>query len=150
MTELLVRCLAAQTRSRLATAQADALVLDVAKLLGTTNRSLVVICDPSQRMVGIVTKTNIVEQIGSGEAHACRKTAADIMVREVAFCRETDLLSDVLSKMGQLGFVHLPVIDDEFRPIGIVNARDALRSVLADEVYEESLLRDYVMGVGYR
>ena len=150
MNKMLVRGLAAQTRSRLATAQAEALVLDVAKLLSTTHRSLVVVCDPLQRMVGIITKTNVVEQIGTCEAHACRKTAAEIMVRDVAFCRETDLLSDVLSKMGLLGFVHFPVIDDEFKPIGIVNARDALRSLLADEVYEEALLRDYVMGVGYR
>jgi hypothetical protein len=31
-----------------------------------------------------------------------------------------------------------------------VNARDALRLLWAEEKYEEVLLRDYVMGIGYR
>ena len=150
MATQLVSYLAAQTRSRLATVTSEALVLEVAKLLGTTHISLVVVCNSSGRMVGIVTKTNIVQLIGHCESHACRTTAADIMVRDVAFCRAEDLLSDVLATLARLGFVHLPVLDDDFRPIGSVNARDALRALLADEVYEESLLRDYVMGVGYQ
>lgn len=42
------------------------------------------------------------------------------------------------------------VIDEQSRPTGVVNARDALRTLLAQEKYEEALLRDYVMGIGYR
>ena len=52
--------------------------------------------------------------------------------------------------MGKRGFVHIPVVDDGFKPLGVVNERDALRSLMAEGAYEESLLRDYVMGVGYR
>jgi CBS domain-containing protein len=44
--------------------------------------------------------------------------------------------------------VHIPVVDENSKPLGVVNARDALRALLAEEKYEESLLRDYVMGVG--
>ena len=60
----------------------------------------------------------------------------------------------VLVKMGcpgaYRGFVHVPVIDAAGRPSGVVNARDALRELMAEGQYEEALLRDYVMGVGYR
>ena len=52
--------------------------------------------------------------------------------------------------MGRRGFVHVPVIDEEAMPWGVVNARDALRLLWAEEKYEEVLLRDYVMGIGYR
>lgn len=145
-----VSYIAVETKSRLATVHADANVKDVARLLGTTQRSMVVVCDRSEKMIGIITKTNVVLQIGHCEGQTCRKLATDLMVSDVAFCHQEDSLSDVLAKMASLGFVHLPVIDDDFRPVGIVNARDALRAVLADEVYEESLLFDYVMGVGYR
>ena len=51
---------------------------------------------------------------------------------------------------GRRGFVHVPVIDEEAMPWGVVNARDALRLLWAEEKYEEVLLRDYVMGIGYR
>ena len=46
--------------------------------------------------------------------------------------------------------VHVPVIDEKSGPSGVVNARDALRVLWAEEKYEEALLRDYVMGIGYR
>ena len=52
--------------------------------------------------------------------------------------------------MQKCGFVHVPVVDDNSKPLGVVNARDALRALFAEEKYEKSLLRDYVMGVGYR
>ena len=58
--------------------------------------------------------------------------------------------ADLLSMMGRRGFVHVPVIDEEAMPWGVVNARDALRLLWAEEKYEEVLLRDYVMGIGYR
>ena len=101
-------------------------------------------------MAGVVTKTDIVRQIGHFEGAAHTKNAADIMTREVTFCRATDCLPDVLAMMQARGFVHVPVIDVAGTPIGVVNARDALRELLAEGQYEEALLRDYVMGVGYR
>lgn len=46
--------------------------------------------------------------------------------------------------------MHLPVIDHTTRPIGILSARDVLHALLQEVEYQEGLLRDYVMGVGYR
>ena len=42
------------------------------------------------------------------------------------------------------------VIDENSKPSGVVNAGDALRALMAEEKYEATLLRDYVMGTGYR
>ena len=60
-----------------------------------------------------------------------------------------DSLPNVLSIMQKRGFVHIPVVDEHSKPLGVVNARDALRALLAEEKYEESLLWDYAMGIGY-
>ena len=35
-------------------------------------------------------------------------------------------------------------------PLGVLNAGDALQVLLQDVQDEEAMLRDYVMGVGYR
>lgn len=51
--------------------------------------------------------------------------------------------------MQTLGLVHMPVVDARQRPTGVVNARDALRALVADGEFEQSQLFDYVMGVGY-
>ncbi|MNW19260.1 hypothetical protein D3C71_2191820 [compost metagenome] len=55
----------------------------------------------------------------------------------------------VLAQMQALGLVHVPVVDIHQRPTGVVNARDALRVLVADGEFEQSQLFDYVMGVGY-
>ena len=150
MNSKLVGNIESTARSRLVTISADASLLDAAKLLSDTQISLVVVCGCDGAMVGVVTKTDIVRQFGRCGASAGTAAAADVMTLEVASCRPTDCLSDVLSMMGRRGFVHVPVVDEESRPLGVVNARDALRVLWADEKYEEALLRDYVMGIGYR
>ena len=118
-------------------------------MLSSTQISLVVVCDQAGSMVGVVTKTNIVRQIGHCEGAARTSTAAEIMTREVTFCRSADCLPDVLSMMQAHGFVHVPVIDAAGRPSGVVNARDALRALMVEGQYEDALLRDCVMEVGY-
>jgi CBS domain-containing protein len=146
----LVGSIAAVARSRLVTISADALLVEAAKRLSDTHISLLVVCDDEGAMVGVITKTDIVLQIGRCSGRACLARADMVMTDEVAYCRPSDYLPEVLSMMATRGFVHIPVIDDRSRPLGVVNARDALRALLAQEQYQASLLRDYVMGVGYR
>lgn len=150
MNTKLVSSIEGATRSRLAVVGDDTLLLKVAQLLSDTQISLVVVCDAAGVMVGVITKTNIVRQIGLCQGAACTSTAAEIMTRDVTFCRATDCLPDVLSMMQARGFVHVPVVDAQRKPSGVLNARDALRELWAEGQYEEALLRDYVMGVGYR
>ena len=145
-----VSSIEAVSRTRLRTVGRSSLVADVAKLLSDTHISLVVVCNPNGAMEGIITKTNIVQQIGHCQGAGRISTAAELMVQNVTYCRPTDYLPDVLAMMAERGFVHIPVVDEHSIPLGVVNARDALRALLAEEEYEESLLRDYVMGIGYR
>ena len=150
MNTKLVSSIEATTRLRLVVVGEGTLLPEVARLLSDTQISLVVVCDVVGAMAGVITKTNIVQQIGQCQGAACTTTAAEIMTRDVIFCSATDCLSDVLSMMQARGFVHIPVVDAQRKPSGVVNARDALRELWAEGQYEEALLRDYVMGVGYR
>ena len=52
--------------------------------------------------------------------------------------------------MKERGLFHVPVVDDNLAPLGVINARDVLLVLLEGSEYEEALLRDYVMGIGYR
>ena len=60
----LVSSIEAATRSRLLTVTVDTLLREVARLLSSEQISLVVVCDQAGLMVSVVTKTNIVRQIG--------------------------------------------------------------------------------------
>jgi CBS domain-containing protein len=45
---------------------------------------------------------------------------------------------------------HVPVVGEKSRPLGLLHARDILQVLLSEAESEDALLRDYVMGVGYR
>jgi len=52
--------------------------------------------------------------------------------------------------MKELGLVHIPIVDQNCKPSGVLNARDALQVLLAEVEYDVSFLRDYIIGIGYR
>jgi CBS domain-containing protein len=137
-------------RERLVTVRDDAPLAEAAKFLDGRDINLVVVCDKSGAMVGIVTRTNVVHQMALCQGCGCTAAAGTVMTKDVTFCRPDDLLHDVWSLMKERKLVHVPIVGDDLRPLGVINARDALLVLLEGSEYEEGLLRDYVMGIGYR
>jgi CBS domain-containing protein len=76
--------------------------------------------------------------------------SGELMTRDVVSCRSGDSLEQVLRAMSEHGLVHVPVVEAHSRPAGVMEARDALRALMARASYEIWHLRDYIMGVGYR
>ncbi|CAM5463733.1 Putative manganese-dependent inorganic pyrophosphatase OS=Afipia felis OX=1035 GN=NCTC12722_01675 PE=4 SV=1 [Afipia felis] len=137
-------------QEKLVTVKTDALLIDAAKLLNDPRHNLVIVCDNSGRMAGVITKTDIVGRISHCTGCSCTMAASHVMTREVTFCRPSDWLREVWSIVKQRGLKNIPVVDRDTVPLGVLNARDMVRVLLEDSEHEESLLRDYVMGIGYR
>ena len=97
----------------------------------------------------VITKTDVIRQISHCEECACTTAAAAAMTQDVTYCHPGEMLHDVWLIMKERGYVHIPVIDQDFRPVGVVNARDALQALLVEADDEGLLLRDYIMGIGY-
>ena len=145
---MLVEKLLQVSHRRLVTIADDAPLIQAAKLL-RTGTDLVVVCGSAGLLAGVITKTDVVSQFSHCQG-ASRTTAVSlVMTRDVVVCRPGDRLQDVWSKMKERGLKNVPVTDQESRPVGVLNARDALKVLLKEVENEESLLRDYVMGVGY-
>jgi CBS domain-containing protein len=137
-------------RERLVVIDESALLTTAARLLNDRHTNLVVARDKKGTMTGVVTKTDIVRQLSHCHGSGCTAPVAAVMTRDVTCCRPADLLQDVWSIMKERNLLHIPIVDEEFRPVGVVNARDALLLLLEGTEYEEALLRDYVMGIGYQ
>jgi CBS domain-containing protein len=135
-------------RERLVTIADDAPLIQAAKFL-RTGTDLVVVCGSAGLIVGVITKTDVVSQISHCQGAGCITAASLVMTRDVVLCRPNDLLHDVWARMKERGLKNVPVADQEFRPLGVLNARDALQVLLKEVQDEEALLRDYVMCVGY-
>lgn len=136
-------------RARLVTIASDAPLLSAARLL-RSGTDLVVVCGLGGAVVGVITKTDVIAQISECQGAACGVAAALVMSVDVLQCTPGDLLQDVWSKMKARNLKNVPIAGAEGQPLGVLNARDALGALLRAVKDEESLLRDYVMGVGYR
>ena len=147
---VLVSGIEAVTRSRLLAVGVDALLPEVAHLLSSSQISMVVVCDASGAMLGVITETILVRYLGIGQASFFTTRAGEVMTRDFTVCAPEDSLSAVLAMMHDRGLIHVPVVDAENKPTGVVNARDGLRALLAAGNHEEALLRNYVMGIGYQ
>lgn len=147
---MLVERMLIAAQQKLVTVRDDTPLIEVAQLLGNKEANLIVVCDPNGVLAGVIAKTDIVRQIGRSGGMNCTLSSAIIMTRNVAFCRPDDLLSEVWIVMKTRGLKHIPVVNDEEQPIGLLIARDVLETLLNVSAYEEQLLRDYVMCIGYR
>ena len=143
-----VHSLLESARGRLVTIPDDAFLVDAARRL-RVGVDLIVVCNSDGVLCGVVTKTDVVSRIGQCAGSACVEAASTAMARAVVLCTVDDRLHDVWSEMRRRGLKNVPIVDARRRPLGILNARDALAVLLQQVKDEESLLRDYVMGVGY-
>lgn len=146
---MLVERMLPVARKKLATVASDAPLLAAAKILSHKEANLVVVCGDGGVLAGVISKTDVVRQIGGCQGNSCTTAASAVMTRNVAFCRPHDFLKDVWATMKERGLKHIPVIDDKARPVGLLIARDVLDELLDEVEYEEQLLRDYVMSIGY-
>jgi len=140
----------AVARARLLTVTPDATLAEVAALLSSAQISVVVVCDAAGAAVGVITETILVRRLGLGHADFFTTRASDVMTPEFTACAPEDLLSDVLAMMHSRGLIHVVLLGADRQPLGVVNARDGLRVLLAAGNHEEALLRNYVMGIGYQ
>lgn len=138
-----------KARERLVTIADDLPLIEAAKLL-QAGRELVIVCDSAGLLVGVITNTDIVAQISHCQGASCITAAALVMKRDVVLCEAKDLLHDVWTRMKARGLKNVPVVDQESRPLGLLHARDILQVLLSESEDEDSMLRDYVMGAGYR
>jgi len=128
----------------------DETLVAAAKRLGDPSVALVVVCDSSGRMAGVLSRTDIVARISQCTGCTCAEVAAAAMTCDVVSCIPSEPLSEVWSRMKATGHRQLPVLDLDNRPLGVLPARSVLERLLAGKDYEEELLIEYIASAGYR
>jgi CBS domain-containing protein len=136
-------------RKRLITVRDEAPLIDAAKLLREPDADLVVVCNADERMVGVITKTDMVRQMSQWRESEFVAPASTVMTRTVVSFRPDDSLQDVWTTMKHRSLKNVPILDQDSRPVGVLNARDVLEALLEEVEHEELLLREYVMRIGH-
>ena len=146
----LVKHILDAARGRLAVLSETALVPDAARILANRNTPLVVVCDNEGSVVGVMSRTDIIKLLASAGTAACDTNVGAIMTKGIVSFHLNQPLQEVWTVLSARALRCAPILDEVGRPQGVVHGLDLVRALLDEEVHEEELLRDYVMGIGYQ
>jgi CBS domain-containing protein len=146
----LVEHVLSAAQGRLAVLRPESLICQAAEILMNRNTPLVLICADEQLLVGVISRSDVIGVLTSAEVDARSTRADSIMTRKVVSCRLHQPLQAIWETMNARSLRCVPVLGDEGRPKGILHARDIAAALLEEIANEEVLLRDYVLGIGYR
>jgi CBS domain-containing protein len=147
---MLVEHLLDSAKKRLATLNRDAGICDAAEILLNADTPLAVVCDDDGLAIGVISRRDVMKVLVDIQEDAFNTRAEKMMNRALFTCRPHQPLQEVWKSMSSQTLRCAPVLDAHGRPQGVLHARDLAIALLADVTYEELLLRDYVMGIGYQ
>ena len=118
-------------------------VAAAAKLLAERKIGALVVTGPDQRVVGIVSERDIVQELAAHGPAALDLALTEVMTRKVTTCSASDTICSVMERMTAGKFRHLPVLE-QGRLAGIVSIGDVVKHRLQEMEREQSALRDYI------
>jgi len=85
--------------------------------------------EKTRRLVGIVTDRDLALKVVAEGRDARTTTAAEVMTRKVVTCHAEDDLQKALEAMSEHQLRRIPVVDNDFRIIGIIAQADVATRV---------------------
>jgi CBS domain-containing protein len=125
------------------TADPNATLGDAVKMLGQRRIGALVVTGADRRIVGILSERDIVRVLAEKGPQALAAPIAEVMTRKVMTCSARDTLSELMERMTEGKFRHLPVVE-QGRLAGIVSIGDVVKSRVQEMEDESAALRDYI------
>ena len=147
---LVVKHILDAAQKRLAVLSREASLFDAARILENRDTPLIVVCDSDGIAVGVIATSHVVKVLATAGADALGFNAGAIMTKPLLSCHVDEELQQVWAVMNARTLPCAPILDDDGRAQGVLHARDVAIALLDEVNYEELLLRNYVMGVGYQ
>ncbi len=116
----------------------------VARLLAEKRIGAALILGADRRLVGIISERDIVQALAARGADALDEPVSLTMTRRVETCNEREPLCNIMERMTDGKFRHMPVVD-QGRVVGIVSIGDAVKHRLREIEHESAAMRDYIL-----
>ncbi len=127
------------------TVRPGTLVGEAAKVLAEKRIGTVVVSEDGVKPLGILSERDIVRELAV-RGGACLELPVDeFMTSRLSTCTREDDANDVLTRMTEGRFRHMPVVEDG-RMVGIITLGDVVKARLAELAMENSALEGMIMG----
>jgi len=124
------------------TVPVDLSIAEVVQILATRRIGAVVVTDSAQRILGIVSERDVVRALARG-ADALAGSVSSIMTAKVVTCTDGHTINDVMTRMTEGRFRHLPVVEGD-RLAGIVSIGDVVKARIEQVEREADEMRAYI------
>lgn len=94
--------------------------------MSTNNVGCLLVTDEGGQLAGIFTERDVLNQLSSDTDRMCEPVEA-FMTRTPITASQDDSIAYALHAMDLGGYRHLPIVDDQDRPTGVISVRDILR-----------------------
>lgn len=120
-------------------------VAQVAELLSARRIGAVIVSRDGKAAEGIVSERDIVRELGRRGTACLADRVEAVMTARLVSCQRRDSTHDVLTKMTEGRFRHMPVIE-EGEMIGLISIGDVVKARLAELATEKEALEGMIKG----
>jgi CBS domain-containing protein len=126
-----------------ATIRPDATVAAAVRELKTRGIGALLVSEDGKQVAGILSERDIVHALAEQGAGLLATTVDRLMTRKVITCLPEDTVSDLMGRMTQHRFRHLPVVKDGAL-LGIVSIGDLVKNRIEEVEFEADSLRSFI------
>ncbi|PZO67825.1 MAG: histidine kinase [Paracoccus denitrificans] len=128
------------------TVSPDLSIAEAAAILSKRRIGAVVVSTDGKTPAGILSERDIVREIGAQGAAVLDRKVSDLMTAKVLTCSGGDHVRDVLARMTDGRFRHMPVVDDAGAMLGVISIGDAVSARLKQLASDRDALQGMIMG----
>ena len=121
------------------------LISEAAKLLSEKRIGTLVISSDGQTPDGILSERDIVRELGRQGAQCLPLTVDKLMTTKLVTCGRDDRADEILKKMTEGRFRHMPVLD-EGKLVGLISLGDVVKARLSELAMEKDALEGMIIG----
>jgi len=114
------------------------------KTLAEHRIGAVVVVGPDAQVAGILSERDIVRALAQRGPAALEEPVGQVMTRKVVTCAESDTVAELMERMTQGRFRHVPVVE-RGRLVGLVSIGDIVKHRLQEMEQESNALKEYIL-----
>ena len=122
----------------------NASLAEAVRLLAEKRIGAAVILGADRRLAGIISERDIVRVLAERGAAVLDEPVSRTMTRKVESCNESETVSQIMQRMTEGKFRHMPVVD-QGQVVGVVSIGDIVKYRLREMERESVAMRDYIM-----
>lgn len=121
------------------------LISEAAAILAEKRIGGVIVSPDGEAVEGILSERDIVRSLAARGATCLSDKVGDLMTRNPVCCGREDSSDQVLTRMTEGRFRHMPVVEDA-KLVGIVTIGDVVSARLSELSMEKDALQGMIMG----